>query len=136
MTGLYTGIKESYLPNGIFSADFVQADVLDVDLAALIPSGTRLVSLLFTTNELYTQSRAGTTKMLLGLRSAGSYSMVKVGEKTFSMGLLLDHTLVHEARWYRLPQAQMVNGQTVGTGLRYPLTLENMRYFVRVFRRL
>jgi len=155
---LHGGIKESFLPGDIFSADFVRADVLAADLAELVPRGTRLISMLFTTNELYTQSRAATTKMLLGLaglvdkgcllivlESAGSYSMVKVGEKTFSMGMLLDHTLVgeewekiveHEARWYRLPQAQTVNGQMVGAGLRYPLGLENMRYFVRVFRRL
>ncbi|KAI5853769.1 hypothetical protein BZA05DRAFT_429730 [Tricharina praecox] len=156
-SALTNDICENYIPNtqpGVFSADFYREDILapSVPLENLIPASTRLITLLFTTNELYTQSRAATTKLLLSLagivekgclllvlESAGSYSTVQVGEKTFSMGMLLEHTLLgpdgdwekiegDDAKWFRLP------GE--GKGLRYPLALENMRYFVRVFRRL
>jgi 25S rRNA (uracil2843-N3)-methyltransferase len=161
---LSSEIRASYMPEGcenVFSADFIQTDVIspNAELEKLVPRSTKLVTLLFTTNELYTQSKAGTTKMLLSLaglvekgclllvlESAGSYSTVRLGEHTFSMGMLLEHTLLgpggkdgdwerlvgEEARWYRLPQLESVHV----TGLRYPLALENMRYFVRVFRRL
>ena len=159
---LLKNILKTYIPEknaGIFSSDFVQADILSTDLAALVRPQTKLITLCFTTNELYTQSRGDTTKLLLSLgalvekgclllvlESAGSYSTVQIGGKTFSMGMLLDHTLTgddgeweiivaEEAKWYRLPQPQMINGQVIGTGLKYPLTLENMRYFVRVFRK-
>ncbi|KAA8912005.1 hypothetical protein FN846DRAFT_897556 [Sphaerosporella brunnea] len=159
---LTAAIAESYMPAAdVFSADFTQADIIspDADLGSLIPTGTRLITLLFVTNELYTQSKAATTRMLLSLaglvekgclllvlESAGSYSTVTVGGSSFAMGMLLEHTLLgpgskggdwecvfeEDARWFRLPQPP--NAQVVG--LRYPLQLENMRYFVRVFRRL
>jgi len=154
---LAADICENYIPStqpGVFSADFCREDILapSVPLEDLIPPSTRLITLLFTTNELYSQSRTATTKLLLSLagvvekgclllvlESAGSYSTVQVGEKTFLMGILLEHTLLgpdgdwekiegDDARWFRLPDE--------GKGLRYPLALENMRYFVRVFRRL
>ncbi|CCX05283.1 hypothetical protein FPQ18DRAFT_336990 [Pyronema domesticum] len=156
---LLGGIHNGFISEERFTAQFKQANILDVDLKTVIGRKTRLISYLFVTNELYTESRAKTTKMfvelgscvekgclLLVLESAGSYSMVKVGDKEFSMGMLLDHTLLaggewekvveEESRWYRLPQAPVFNGQVIGTGLRYPLQLENMRYFVRVFRKL
>jgi 25S rRNA (uracil2843-N3)-methyltransferase len=157
-------IAASYMPEGrkdVFSADFIQTNVIsrDAGLENLVPRSTKLITLLFTTNELYTQSKAATTKMLLSLaglvekgclllvlESAGSYSTVELGDHKFPMGMLLEHTLLgpggkggdwervfaEDARWYRLPQVE--NAHT--TGLRYPLQLENMRYFVRVFRRL
>jgi 25S rRNA (uracil2843-N3)-methyltransferase len=157
-------IAASYIPESrkdVFSADFIQTDVIspEAGLENLVPRSTKLITLLFTTNELYTQSKAATTKMLLSLaglvekgclllvlESAGSYSTVELGEHKFPMAMLLEHTLLgpggkggdwervfgEEARWYRLPQLE--NAHT--TGLRYPLQLENMRYFVRVFRRI
>jgi len=152
-TALLEGMRNHCLPNPrVFSAEFRKADILAPESAGLIPKTTRLITLLFTTNELYAQSRTATTRFLLSLaglvetgclllvlESAGSYSTVKVGDKTFSMGLLLEHTLLgidkkggdwekvmgDDSRWYRLPQ-----------GLKYPLSLENMRYFVRVFKRV
>lgn len=131
-----------------FSVTFHHHDILTPSDTPLIPPSTSLITLLFTTNELYTQSRTATTQFLLSLKektrvgclllvleSAGSYSTVQVNGKTFPMGMLLDHTLLagdlweklagEEAKWYRLPE-----------GLRYPIELENMRYFVRVYRRV
>ena len=145
------GYFASDVPAGLFDAEFSQQDVLAADLGTLLAGvrRTRLVTLLFTTNELYAQSRAATTAMLLGLaahvrrgclllvlESAGSYSTVRVGDRLFGAAMLLDHTLLRasgdwellvadDARWFRLPG-----------GLAYPLALENMRYLVRLFRRL
>lgn len=138
----------AFISPSIFSVTSYHHDILTPPTAPLIPPSTSLITLLFTTNELYTQSRAATTQFLLSLKeqtragclllvleSAGSYSTIQVNGKTFPMGMLLDHTLLggdvweklvgEDAKWYRLPE-----------GLRYPIELENMRYFVRVYRRV
>lgn len=137
----------AFIPASQFSVSFHHHDILTPTDTPLIPPSASLITLLFTTNELYTQSRVATTRFLLGLKertrkgclllvleSAGSYSTVQVNGKTFPMGMLLDHTLLsgegweklveEEASWYRLPE-----------GLRYPIELENMRYMVRVYKR-
>ncbi|KAI5840522.1 hypothetical protein DFP73DRAFT_482528 [Morchella snyderi] len=139
--------RAAYIPPTLYSVDFHHNDILTPRDTALIPPTTRLITLLFTTNELYTQSRAATTSFLLSLKelvqpgclllvleSAGSYSTVLVNGKTFPMGMLLDHTLLagdvwekvlgEDAKWFRLPE-----------GLRYPIELENMRFMVRVYRK-
>lgn len=138
----------AFISPSIFSVSFHHHDILTPPTIPLILPSTSLITLLFTTNELYTQSRAATTQFLLSLKeqtrsgclllvleSAGSYSTIQVNGKTFPMGMLLDHTLLagdvwetlvgEDAKWYRLPE-----------GLRYPIELENMRYFVRVYRRV
>lgn len=138
----------AFISPSTFSVTFHHHDILIPPTTPLIPLSTSLITLLFTTNELYTQSRVATTEFLLSLKeqtlagclllvleSAGSYSTIQVNGKTFPMGMLLDHTLLagdvweklvgEEAKWYRLPE-----------GLRYPIELENMRYFVRVYRRV
>ena len=157
---LQDAVLESLIPDSypnVFAADFHQVDVLSAELPKFIKPETKLITLMFTTNELYTAGKAETTRMLLSLagmvekgcllmvlESAGSYSTIKIGDKTFGMGMLLEYTLLgaggkggdwnlitgEEARWYRLPK-----GETVGTGLKYPLALEDMRYFVRVFQK-
>lgn len=137
----------AFIAPSTFSITFQHHDILTPPTTPLIPPSTSLITLLFTTNELYTQSRAATTQFLLSLKeqtrtgclllvleSAGNYSTVQVNGKTFPMGMLLDHTLLagdvweklvgEDAKWYRLPE-----------GLRYPIELENMRYFVRVYKR-
>lgn len=158
LSALNTSIQRSFLRSTEFLlASFHQADILGVPpsmLPSLIPRSTRLITMMFVTNELYTQSRGTTTKLLLSLaalvdpgclllilESAGSYSTVKIGDRTFPMGFLLDRTLLgedngeemsgdweklrgEESCWFRLQE-----------GLRYPLVVENMRYFVRVFRK-
>ncbi|KAH8145881.1 uncharacterized protein LAJ45_10023 [Morchella importuna] len=147
LTTVPTPPRAAYLPRGVYSVDFHHHDMLAPSATALIPPSARLITLLFTTNELYTQSRGATTAFLLALgervrsgclllvlESAGSYSTVTVNGRVFPMGMLLDHTLLageawekvlgEEARWFRLPE-----------GLRYPIELENMRYMVRVYRK-
>ncbi|KAG0204611.1 hypothetical protein BGX28_003517 [Mortierella sp. GBA30] len=68
---------------------------------------------------------------MLVVDSAGSFSNLKVGERTYMVYMLLDHLkdleIVYQddATWYRCPPS-----------LTYPLKLENMRHFVRIYRRL
>ncbi|KAG0280924.1 hypothetical protein BGZ95_007959 [Linnemannia exigua] len=63
--------------------------------------------------------------------SAGSFSNLKVGDRTYMVYMLLDHLksleIVYQddATWYRCPPS-----------LTYPLKLENMRHFVRIYRKL
>jgi 25S rRNA (uracil2843-N3)-methyltransferase len=154
---------QKFVETPCFSATFQQSCILTSSPPVEIPDCTQLITLLFTTNELYTQSRVQTTAFLLSLaprvqsgclllvvESAGSYSTVKIGEKEFPMVLLLEHTLLggetggcgedwerifaDDSRWYRIPN-NSGDGES-GRPLRYPLALENMRYFVRLFQKL
>ncbi|PWW78229.1 hypothetical protein C7212DRAFT_18929, partial [Tuber magnatum] len=148
---LHTGLTSSspaFISPSSYSVTFHRHDILSTPSPppTLLPPNTSLITLLFTTNELYTQSRGDTTRFLLSLsaltrigclllvlESAGSYSTVEINGKPFPTGMLLDHTLSEnweivfkdESRWHRLPE-----------GLKYPIDLENMRYFVRVYRRV
>lgn len=148
--------KASFVSEELFSATFHQGDILSPPTTALITKSTTLITLLFTTNEIFTQSTSNTTAFLSNLgdrvssgtllmvvESAGSYSMIKVGEKEYPMPWLLDLILVgsqgneddspgwrkivaEDSNWYRLPKE----------GLKYPIELENMRYLVRVYQKL
>lgn len=113
------------------------------------PAEFDVITSLFTTNELFTQSKAGTLKFLAALtakcrpgtlfviiESAGSYSTVEVNGKTFPMQFFLDYTFKKDswehvyrsdAEWYRTPQEVEQD---------YPYKLENMRYMIRVYRHL
>ena len=145
---LRAGLTSSFISSSTYSVTFHYHDILSTPSppSIFLPPNTSLITLLFTTNELYTQSRGDTTRFLLSLsaltrvgclllvlESAGSYSTVEINGKIFPMGMLLDHTLSgeweivfkDESRWHRLPE-----------GLKYPIDLENMRYFVRVYRRV
>ncbi|KAL7623029.1 hypothetical protein AAE478_006708 [Parahypoxylon ruwenzoriense] len=119
-----------------------------------------LVTMLFTLNELYTSGgiRATTAflrtltcvipagSLLLVVDSPGSYSEAAVGKEArkYPMQWLLDHTLLqqpqqpsstgsqgckweklesHDSVWFRLHEK-----------LRYPITLENMRYQMHLYR--
>ncbi|KAK3833732.1 MAG: hypothetical protein JOS17DRAFT_55331 [Linnemannia elongata] len=68
---------------------------------------------------------------MLVVDSAGSFSNLKVGERTYMVYMLLDHLksleIVYQddATWYRCPPS-----------LTYPLKLENMRHFVRIYKKL
>ena len=134
---------------------FVQKDVLTwtSDVAVLF-TGAKLVTIMFTLNELFTTSLSKTTTVLLGLMevmapgsrllvvdSPGSYAEVSLGKagqvKKYPMKWLLDHTLLNvagdgkwrkevdeESIWYRLDE-----------GLKYPIKLENTRYQMHIYRR-
>jgi 25S rRNA (uracil2843-N3)-methyltransferase len=128
-------------------------------IASIVGKGPKLLTLLFTLNELYTSSISKTTAFLLKLTiaakpgslllvvdSPGSYSETAVGNaaKKYPMHFLLNHTLIgpskpddieispdwekvvsDDSRWFRIPE-----------GLRYPISLENMRYQIHLYRRI
>lgn len=105
-----------------------------------------LITCLFTSNELFVESKAGAVKffdnmaaarhgtIMVIVESAGSYSEIMVGSKKFPVHFLIHHRLDPawelvesvDSEWYRLPE---------DIHLHYPLELQNMRYFLRVYRR-
>lgn len=105
--------------SGRFDVKFVQQDILNPDsrqLESLLESA-RLVTLMFTLNELYQSSTKATTNVLLTVTSIlapgslllvvdspGSYSTVELNKlstsqtsKKYPMQWLLDHTLLEAA---------------------------------------
>lgn len=116
---------------GQFKVHFLQQDILQLPTAAeqmqtLLPKNVKLVTLMFTLNELYSTSISATTTMLLSLTatippgalflivdSPGSYSTINIGSpassssqtpptpsqspKNYPMQWLLDHTLLESA---------------------------------------
>jgi 25S rRNA (uracil2843-N3)-methyltransferase len=152
----------SLLPDGSMTTTFRSGDVLQLhqsELSDLIGKTPMLLTLFFTLNELYTTSVGKTTEFLLNVTlaskpgtlllvvdSPGSYSEITVGSeaKKYPMKWLLDHTLLdtkksrgeettpnwqmvvsEDSQWFRLLE-----------GLRYPISLENMRYQVHLYRRI
>ncbi|KAI8163117.1 hypothetical protein K4K49_008186 [Colletotrichum sp. SAR 10_70] len=146
------------LPASHLTATFTQRDVLSMsrdELGSALGNDVLLVTLLFTLNELYTSAGIGKTtafllnlsatipsgSLLLVVDSPGSYSEAAVGKesKKYPMQWLLDHTLrkddkpvegclwekveSHDSVWFRLAE-----------GLRYPISLENMRYQMHLYR--
>lgn len=151
------------LPAGTLHAAFQRSNLLSMSASQLKDSlghQPLLVTLLFTLNELYTASIAQTTALLLNLTAAaaqgtlllvvdspGSYSEATVGkdEKKYPMQWLMDRALLgdtgaargeedgpewekllaDDSRWFRMPEE-----------LKYPISLENMRYQIHLFQRL
>ncbi|SPN97482.1 uncharacterized protein DNG_00996 [Cephalotrichum gorgonifer] len=133
---------------------FAQHDVLAVDkdcLARLVGTEPLVVTMLFTLNELYTSGGIGkTTTFLLNLSaclapgsvllvvdSPGSYSEAGVGDKSksYPMQWLLDHTLTKTVpdTWEKLESCDSVWFR-LAESLRYPISLENMRYQIHLYR--
>ncbi|KAF9162389.1 hypothetical protein BGX20_001739 [Mortierella sp. AD010] len=102
-----------------------------------------LITFMFVLNELF-QDKKRTMLLLakivavmpagahmLVVDSAGSFSNLKVGERVYMVYTLLDHLkdleIVYQddATWYRCPPS-----------VTYPLKLENMRHFIRIYKKL
>ncbi|KAK9478684.1 hypothetical protein V1514DRAFT_330739 [Lipomyces japonicus] len=142
--------------------EFKQADILDVPCFAHAATGNitndkndivdfkslGLITMLFTTNELFAQSKPRALELLnfmnqhcqkgtllLVVESAGSYSHIQVGSKTFPVQFLLDHTLVSNQDWDVLREEESAWFRLDEEHLKYPLQLENMRFFLRLYRK-
>ncbi|AEY95739.1 FACR222Wp [Eremothecium gossypii FDAG1] len=129
---------------------FAHTDILQPAASLGLPS-LDLLTLLFTTNELFLENRAATVRLfqrlnaecrsgclLLIVESAGSYSHITVGSKKFPVQFLIDTLLLgprgreaggpwtllseSDALWYRGDPA-----------VDYPVKLENMRFFYRLY---
>uniref|UniRef100_A0A060T2C0 ARAD1C27654p n=1 Tax=Blastobotrys adeninivorans TaxID=409370 RepID=A0A060T2C0_BLAAD len=129
-----------------FRVNFINHDILTLPQERLNLESVDLITSMFTTNELFALSKAGTVKFLQSLRacrkgtllllveSAGSYSQIQVGSKVFPVQFLIDHSLTSDgswtllegtdSRWFRLEDK-----------LFYDLKLENMRFFYRLYQR-
>ena len=145
---------------------FLKQDVLNWEgehMQAILKDA-RLVTLMFTLNELYSTSIGATTNLLLSMTSIlapgslllvvdspGSYSTVDLGpdsaEKKYPMRWLLDHTLldvatldgskddVRQKQWEKLHSNDSTWFRLL-PGLMYPINLEDMRYQIHLYKRL
>jgi 25S rRNA (uracil2843-N3)-methyltransferase len=123
---------------------FQQADVLEASAALMkMVATSHILTLLFTLNELFEQSLLGTlsalgniiSKMAKGslLIIADSFSdmsEVELKGKKYRVTLLLDNLnglkRLHadDSRWYR-----------VNKKFKYPVALQNVHYFLRVYQK-
>lgn len=151
-----------------FAVSFTQADILDAEGTTSVAideavAKSDLVTIMFTLNELYSTSMAGTQKMLARLTerlqpgahllvvdSPGSYSTVALNgaEKKYPMQWLLDYTLLggpsssagHDApgnpsKWLKILEDES-KWFRLSPDLKYPIQLENMRYQIHLYRRV
>ncbi|KAK5053357.1 hypothetical protein LTR84_002331 [Exophiala bonariae] len=146
---------------GCLQVRFSQRDILNADEDALrgLLGGVGLCTIMFTLNELFTDSIARATAFLLALTdvmalgswflvvdSPGSYSEVKLGNgedaksKRYPMKWLLDHTLLEVAGGKNSKWRKHVSDDSrwfrLNPALKYPMDLENMRYQIHLYQRI
>ncbi|KAI3403994.2 hypothetical protein KGF56_003153 [Candida oxycetoniae] len=132
---------------------FTHADILSVDLNTLEIGKMDLVTLMFTTNELFSEKRKDTIKLfsnlskqckpgslLLIAESAGSFSHITIGEKKFPVQFLIDTILVgkmneNNGSWELISQNDGIWYRVNEKEVNYSIKLENMRFFYRLYRR-
>lgn len=146
-------IKERWLYNGLcdsLEVKFNHQDILKTDLASLKVGETNLITMLFTTNEIFKEDRAGSIRFLqklnklcpqgcklLIVESAGSYSHITVGTKKFPIQFLIDTVLLgkrgeNDGEWELIAQNDSI-WYRCDANLDYPIKLENMRFFYRLY---
>lgn len=154
VSNLTNFIQKNWYYDGLnFQTHFLKEDILAVDAAKLEFLDLDLVTLLFTTNELFCEKRKETVNFLNTLNkncrtgsylliaeSAGSYSHITVGTKKFPVQFLIDTILVgrpgaddgaweivqlSESCWYRIDTRKV----------EYRMKLENMRFFYRLYKK-
>ena len=152
VSNLTTYMKDSWVYHSEkLNSQFICDDILTSSPESLNLGSLDLITLLFTTNELFAEKRKETIKflqllnsncrqgsLLLIAESAGSYSHIKIGDKNFPVQFLIDTILVgkpglnngsweiisqSDSSWYRINQKEVD----------YPMKLENMRFFYRLY---
>lgn len=146
--------QESWFYDGLkFQTLFIHGDVLTFDANTLELAHLDLVTLLFTTNELFSEKRTETIRFLQSLcahckkgallliaESAGSYSNITIGLKQFPVQFLIDTILVgkpgsSDGKWDIVQQSESCWYRINDTQILYPVKLENMRFFYRLYRK-
>ncbi|KAF2004217.1 hypothetical protein P154DRAFT_427160 [Amniculicola lignicola CBS 123094] len=145
------------VPVETLGLEFHQHDILNTEFALLRPllEEAKLITILFTLNELYSASLSLTQRFLLNLTaclkegamllvvdSPGSYSTVSLNgaEKKYPMHWLLDHTLLKQgpkgepAEWSKVVEEESTWFR-LREGLRYPIELEHMRFQLHLYRK-
>lgn len=146
-------INERWLYNGLTNqveVNFQHEDILKTDLSTLCIAETDLITMLFTTNEIFKEDRAGSIRFLqklnsqcrsgcklLIVESAGSYSHITVGTKKFPIQFLIDTVLMgkrgtQEGEWDLIAEKDSL-WYRCDPNLDYPVKLENMRFFYRLY---
>lgn len=147
-------IQKNWLYNpDHFDSHFVHGDVLTKSAGDLNLDQLNLITLLFTTNELFCEKRTETIRLLqsfgehckkgtllLITESAGSYSNISVGLKQFPVQFLIDTVLVgrpgsDSGKWTIVDQSESCWYRVNDREVTYPVKLENMRFFYRLYER-
>lgn len=143
-----------YKSEGLNST-FYNQDILTDSYSAANYSELDLITLLFTTNELFTEKRKETVQflqklndkcrlgtLLLIAESAGSYSHITVGTKKFPVQFIIDTILLRkkpeseETVWELVEQSDSCWYRINEESISYPMKLENMRFFYRLYRKV
>lgn len=130
---------------------FVHGDVLQATPSLPDVAAQQLITLMFTTNELFAQSKAGAIRFLQSLgrcapgtlllvaELAGLFSHITVGTKRFPVHFLVDKVLGDggwrvqsqlDSCWYRV-DSELQQRWDQATGIK----LENMRFFYRMYQK-
>lgn len=135
------------------NSEFICGDVLTVEPNSLGLETLDLITLLFTTNELFAEKRKETIRflqllnsrcqkgsLLLIAESAGSYSHITIGERRFPVQFLVDTILVgkpgeNNGAWEIVEQSESCWYRINPKEVEYPMKLENMRFFYRLYRK-
>lgn len=133
--------------------NFILDDILSADPNTVKYSDMNLITLLFTTNELFHAKRAETVKFLHTLNanckkdsylliaeSAGSYSNIKIGTKQFPVQFLVDMILIgkpgeNNGGWEIVQQSESCWYRVNPKEINYKMKLENMRFFYRLYKK-
>lgn len=145
--------KNWYYDGSNFQTNFLNADILAADAQKMQLLSLDLVTLLFTTNELFCEKRKETVNFLHTLNkncqkgsylliaeSAGSYSHITVGTKKFPVQFLIDTILVgkpgaEDGAWETVQLSESCWYRVDTRKVEYQMKLENMRFFYRLYRK-
>lgn len=141
-----------YKPENL-NASFHNQDILNDSYPSSNYSALDLITLLFTTNELFAEKRKETVQflqklnsfckkgaLLLIAESAGSYSHITVGTKKFPVQFIIDTILLRkqpdceDTVWELIDQSDSC-WYRINEEIEYPMKLENMRFFYRLYRK-
>lgn len=132
---------------GIQNLDMLHANALDI-VPQMDVSSIDLITCCFTTNELVAESRIKYMQMLnsltrlkpgalfLAVESAGSYGDFQITEKKYPVHFLMQYCLVDKSKAFELVQKTDSEWFRLPPDLEYPYELQNMRYLLRLYRKL
>ncbi|CUM66904.1 uncharacterized protein PRCAT00004589001 [Priceomyces carsonii] len=153
VTDMTEFLKQNWLYNPAkLNTTFMNNDVLDESSILALPDFD-LLTILFTTNELFSEKKSETIKFLHRLNSqcksgcylliaesAGSYSHITVGTKTFPVQFLIDTILLgrpgqKNGSWRLIEQSDSCWYRIDTKEINYTMKLENMRFFYRLYQK-
>ncbi|KAJ3128868.1 hypothetical protein HK098_003195 [Nowakowskiella sp. JEL0407] len=153
LTQLESEVRSTFkFPHTLLQCESSIGDILSPETSGQLISliqKSDLITCMFLLNELFASSKSAVVKLittlvrtmkkdslLLVVDSAGSFSNINVGgqEREYKIYMILDQLKDFEiiekddSRWYRFPETN--------EALNYPTKLNNMRYFIRLYRKI